>query len=131
MEKEITKAANPPGYARTLDRAQAQGSLYLRAAGSGILGFAPGVGKTDTAVAAALELMAQKPGTRVLVVAPPTALSNAWAKTIQQTCPGTSIQILGQRRGGTSSSEDIISRRWRTRTPRSCSNRSFGVRDRS
>jgi hypothetical protein len=97
MEKEIAKAQNPPGYTRTLDRAQAQGSLYLRSCGSGVLAFAPGVGKTDTAIGAALELMNSEPDKhhRVLIVAPATAMANAWAKTIQQTCPGKSLAILG------------------------------------
>jgi uncharacterized membrane protein len=97
MESAIAKAQNPPGYTRTLDRAQAQGSLYLRSCGSGVLAFAPGVGKTDTAIGAALELMNSEPDKhhRVLIVAPATAMANAWAKTIQQTCPGKSLAILG------------------------------------
>jgi len=95
LDGEIEKAQHPPGYSRTLDRAQAQGSMYLRAAGSGVLAFAPGVGKTDTAIASALEVMASKPGSRALIVAPKTALAGTWAKTIQATCPGKSLQIFG------------------------------------
>jgi hypothetical protein len=97
LDREIEKAQRPPGYSRVLDRAQAQGSMFLRAAGSGVLAFAPGVGKTDTAIASALEVMATKPGTKALIVAPKTALAGTWAKTIQKTCPGRSIQIFGQR----------------------------------
>jgi hypothetical protein len=110
MDAAIETASHPPGYSRTLDRAQAQGSLYLRAAGSGVLAFAPGVGKTDTAIGAALELMSQKPGTRVLIVAPATAVAGTWAKTIQQTCPGKSMTVLG--RAGPGEGDDPATYDW-------------------
>jgi hypothetical protein len=54
--------------------------------------------------------MAQDPKQRVLIVAPATALAGVWAKTIQQTCPGKSMQVIGMT--GPGEGEDPASYDW-------------------
>ena len=94
MVKEAIE--NSPGMSQPLKPAQARGKLALLKMGSGILAMDPGVGKTHTAVAAALQLMAEQPDKhhRVLVVGPDTALGG-WADTIAKQGSGKSYQILG------------------------------------
>lgn len=100
MAKAITDAQHTPGMSDELDRNQAKGKLFLEAAGSGILDFEPGVGKTHTALAAAMQLMNDEPDKhhKCLIVCP-SSVQAAWAKTIrQQNVDGRrTVEIVGNR----------------------------------
>lgn len=99
LEAEVTRAQTAPGYTRTLDPIQARGSLYLRHSKKALLAFAPGVGKTDTTLAAFMQLRHDEPEKdhRILIVAPKTATENdgPWAKTTRVALPGMTYEVVG------------------------------------
>lgn len=99
LDAEVTRARTAPGYTRTLDPVQARGSLYLRHSKKAMLAFAPGVGKTDTTLAAFAQLRADEPekNHRILIVAPKTATEDngPWAGTVRKAMPGTRYEIVG------------------------------------
>ncbi len=86
-----------PGMSDRLDPNQAKGKMFLLEAGSGVLAFDPGVGKTHTALGAAEQVMAENPGHdhRVLIVAP-TNMLRSWERTIAKQGKARSVQIIGK-----------------------------------
>jgi hypothetical protein len=91
---------NTPYFSDTLEPAQAKGKMFLKAAGNGLLAFAPGVGKTHTALAAAFEQMAEmeKNGeTPRVLIAAPAAVQQDWLDTIKKQGGHFSAQIVGQK----------------------------------
>lgn len=104
LDAEIEDARRGHGMSDVLDRNQAKGKLFLRAAGSGVLAFDPGVGKTHTALGAAMEVMhdaGQQPGDgagkhKALIVAP-TNMLHSWANTIRDQHGGHTVAVVGER----------------------------------
>jgi hypothetical protein len=90
------------GMSDVLAPPQAKGKMFLKAAGNGLLAFAPGVGKTHTAIAAAFETMDEmkKQGKNpTVLIAAPAAVQQDWLDTIKQQGSEWSCQIVGQREG--------------------------------
>ncbi|CAA9306513.1 MAG: hypothetical protein AVDCRST_MAG90-152, partial [uncultured Microvirga sp.] len=100
LKDEVEAARSTPGMSDTLDANQAKGKLFLQAAGSGLLAFDPGVGKTHVAIAAAMEKMHNEPdaGHRALIVAP-TNMLRSWANTIKSQGSGHTVSIVGAKAG--------------------------------
>jgi hypothetical protein len=96
LDDEIKAAKRGPGMAHELDDNQAKGKLFLRAAGSAVLGFDPGVGKTHTAIAAAMEKMADEPGKHRALIVAPTNMLRSWRDTIAVQGSGHTIQVVGE-----------------------------------
>lgn len=99
LDDEIESQRSTPGMTDLLSPAQAKGKMFLRAAGKGaLLGFAPGVGKTHTAIAAAMDAMhagaAEGKQHRALVVAP-SAVLREWRDTVARQGGTYSAQVLG------------------------------------
>jgi SNF2-related domain len=113
LEREIEQArSNTPNYTGPkLKKAQAQGKIWLEEAKNGVLAFEPGTGKTLTAISAALDIMAKKPGQKVLVLAPTNALVDTWADGIKGATEAGkySVKVIGKR-GLTEDSPDVSGR---------------------
>jgi hypothetical protein len=90
------------GMTDVLAPPQAKGKMFLHAAGNGLLAFAPGVGKTHTALAAAYEKMAEMKAKGIeprVLIAAPAAVQQDWLDTIKRQSGEFSAQIVGQREG--------------------------------
>lgn len=94
LDTEIEGARRTPGMADTLDANQAKGKLALLAAGSHLLGFDPGVGKTHTAIAAAMEKMAREPGKHRAIIVAPTNMLDSWGDTIKAQGSGHTVDVV-------------------------------------
>lgn len=84
-----------PGMADTLSPAQARGKTFLLAAQHGLLAFEPGVGKTHTAIAAAMQKMAAEPGKHRVMIVAPKSVAPEWQQTIERQGGSHSVQVLG------------------------------------
>lgn len=98
LDAEIEANRTGPGMSDTLDRNQAKGKMFLRTAGSGLLGFDPGVGKTHVAIATAMEKMAAAPGKHKALIVAPTNMLRSWQNTIAAQGRGHTVSVVGQSR---------------------------------
>lgn len=94
-DKLVQEQRTTPGMTDVLSPAQARGKTFLLAAEHGLLAFEPGVGKTHTAIAAAMQKMHAEPGKHRALIIAPKSVAREWRDTVMRQGGTHSVQVLG------------------------------------